>query len=52
MSMIDPKQRRESWPRSSNACASAGERPTEPPFARWPLGVKGVLSREEIDEHL
>ena len=26
--------------------------PTESPFASWPLGVKGTLSREEIYEHL
>jgi hypothetical protein len=26
--------------------------PTESPFASWPLGVKGTLSREDIYEHL
>jgi hypothetical protein len=26
--------------------------PTESPFASWPLGAKGTLSREEIYEHL
>jgi len=24
----------------------------EPPFAIWPLGVKGTLSREDIYDHL
>jgi hypothetical protein len=26
--------------------------PAESPFASWPLGAKGTLSREEIYEHL
>ena len=26
--------------------------PAESPFASWPLGAKGMLSREEIYEHL
>ena len=26
--------------------------PAENPFASWPLGVNGTLSREEIYEHL
>ena len=26
--------------------------PTEGPFASWPLGAQGTLSREDIYEHL
>jgi hypothetical protein len=26
--------------------------PAESPFASWPLGAKGTLSREDIYEHL
>jgi hypothetical protein len=32
--------------------ASPGQTPAETVFAAWPLGVKGLLTREEIYDHL
>ncbi len=46
-------RQRQRRPAEPHPTATPGdERPTESPFARWPLGVKGTLSREEIYEHL
>jgi len=43
------KQRRQQQAQRQQVPAKT---PTESPFASWPLGAKGTLSREEIYEHL
>jgi hypothetical protein len=43
------KQRRQRHVQRAQPLAKT---PTESPFASWPLGVKGTLSREDIYEHL
>jgi len=43
------KQRRQQQAQREQPAAHV---PAESPFASWPLGAKGTLSREEIYEHL
>jgi hypothetical protein len=43
------KQRRQQRAQRAHPPANI---PAESPFASWPLGAKGTLSREDIYEHL